>query len=410
MLVGAVACWIALIWVPVRELAAVAIAATLLPAAAVVLVRLRRARVGVTHSVFPVRAFAGTSLRISVRGETVGRARLPVLVEDRAPAALGGPLRIVMPGGEAGRPVSVEARRTARGRGRHLLGPLEALLLDPFGLAGIRVAAAPARSVVVYPSIEPLGRALPPRSSGHGGAGTVHGPLGGGDEFYEVREWQRGDDLRRIHWPSTARTGQLMLRHDETALLPRATVVLDTRGRGHRGDGPTGSLEYAIAAAASVVWHLSEEGFSLRLATPDVDPGQPRLGRDAAETILEALAVAAPTRRPLEPLVRRLQAGLQSGALIAILPPPGPDDAAALSRLPRVFGWCAAVIVDAPSFVAIPPQERAAADRRVADAHRALARSGWRVAVAGAKERFRGTWNELLAARGSRPSSSSRRS
>lgn len=83
-----------------------------------------------------------------------------------------------------------------------------------------------------------------------------------------------GDDLRRVHWKSTARTGELMVRREEQPWESRATVVLDTRAAGHRGDGPTASFEWAVSAAASIAVHLRQAGYKLRLVTgsgADVD-------------------------------------------------------------------------------------------------------------------------------------------
>lgn len=409
LLAGAAACWIALTWLRIEELITVAAAATMLSTAAIALSLLRRPRLRVRRSVSPARAFAGGRVRLRVEVENRGRRTAAVLLEDGAPPALGGPLRLDAGGLAPGERRMLEAVRTPAARGRHAIGPLRAVVADPFGLAEARRALAEHVQVVVYPRIEPLGRSAPPRTSGRSGLGAVLGPAAGGDEFYEVREWQAGDDLRKIHWPSVARTGELMLRRDETAIMPRATILLDTRAAGHRGAGASSSFEWAISGAASAVWRLAEEGFVVRLATADVPPDRARLGRDAAERLLETLATAAPSRRARLDL-RHLHGAGPGGALLAILPPTGVEDASALARAARAFGWLGAVLVDAASFVPIPPADRAEADRRLAETHRALTRAGFRVAVAGARDRFRQAWTEMFVPRASRPSSPSPRS
>ena len=52
-----------------------------------------------------------------------------------------------------------------------------------------------------------------------------------GDEFYTMRAYVEGDDLRRIHWPSVARSGELMIRQDESTRRSTAVLFVDTQGR-----------------------------------------------------------------------------------------------------------------------------------------------------------------------------------
>ena len=54
-----------------------------------------------------------------------------------------------------------------------------------------------------------------------------------GEDDQTVREYRDGDDLRRIHWPATARTGELMVRQEDRPAKRRAVVVLDSRSSGH---------------------------------------------------------------------------------------------------------------------------------------------------------------------------------
>jgi uncharacterized protein (DUF58 family) len=70
-----------------------------------------------------------------------------------------------------------------------------------------------------------------------------------------------------VHWRSTARYGQLMVRREEQPQRARCTVLLDTRAVAHRGSGPDSSFEWAVSGAASVLVHMLERGFSVRLLT-----------------------------------------------------------------------------------------------------------------------------------------------
>lgn len=404
--------------VSATELYALSAAALVFPVLAVVFVRLRAHRLVFTRTVAPRRVFAGGTVRIGVVARNEGRATSPPLVlEDAAPAGVGGPVRLVLAPIEQGRTEPVSAERTVAVRGRYALGPMRARLLDPFGLAQASREVAGTGSLVVYPRIEALSEGSPPEARATGGQSLHHRLATAGDEFYGVRGWQEGDDLRKIHWRSSARRGELMIRQEEVRPFPRATILVDTRGTFHAGAGPSSSVEWALSGAASVVWELARQGFSLRLATAEGGPGGARWGREAAEPLLASLAtVGAGAGRSLTPVVRRLGARASAGgALIAFLPPPTPDSIGPLSRLRRAYSWCGAVLLDVASFGRPSGRERASYDQRIAEADRALARAGWRVTVAGSSDPFpliwqTLVWQTLLAAGASHPSLPSPRS
>ena len=100
-----------------------------------------------------------------------------------------------------------------------------------------------------------------------------------------MRGYQEGDDLRRIHWPSVARTGELMIRQDEASRRASGMVFVDNRtpalGQAH---GP--AFERAVSVAASLGVLLANAGFALRFG--ERRPG----GRDprASDRFLDAMA------------------------------------------------------------------------------------------------------------------------
>ena len=101
-------------------------------------------------------------------------------------------------------------------------------------------------------------------------------------EDVTVREYRRGDELRRVHWRSSARVGELMVRREEQPWQSRATLFLDNRLRAHRGQGIASSLEAAVSAAASIAVHLSQRGFMVRFVTAaGEDPNNAWHYRDA---------------------------------------------------------------------------------------------------------------------------------
>ena len=397
----------------VDELFSVAIAAGVLPGLSSLAVRWARYRIGFSRAVTPRRLFPGGRLAIQFSVRNLGSLPSPpLLLEDQAPPALGGPGRFSLASLPPGRRETVVVERHPTARGRYAVGPLHARVVDPFGLAEATATLAVAEDVLVYPRVERLGTGSPPADRAGKGPSAVYRLAPAGDEFYAVREYESGDDLRKIHWPSVARTGQLMIRQDEARFYPRATVFLDTRRIAHRGHGPESSLEWAVSATASTLWHLGRLGFGMRLATDVREPTGARSGRNGIESLLEILAVVEPSS------YRAIQAGLRRtgrrpgavGALVAIVPPPTPEELAALARLRAVYRWCGAVIVDVDSFGDIDPRTRAEADQRLAAAEGALIRAGWRVRSAGARERYRDVWQNLIVATGSLRSSASPRS
>ena len=84
----------------------------------------------------------------------------------------------------------------------------------------------------------------------------------GGEDFYTLREYQQWDDLRRVHWPSSARTDQLMIRQLETPWQSRALVLLDVRAPSYESQE---AFERAVSGAATVVTHLVGSGFDADL-------------------------------------------------------------------------------------------------------------------------------------------------
>lgn len=397
----------------IQEFFGIAIACIAFPIASSLFVRWGRHRISFTRSFSPRRAWAGGTVRLDVTAHNLARIKSPPLyLEDQAPPLLGGSMRYAIPSlGVDERSASSVERRVAK-RGRYVLGPMRARLVDPFGLAEESHVVAEESTLIVYPAIEPLQEGSPPEERQGGGRSLVQRLATSGDDFYAVRPWQDGDDMRMIHWRSTARRDEVMIRQDEVRPFPRASVFVDTRAVHHRSEGAQDSLEWAISATASIAWELARQGFALRMATPDGGPGGARWGREATDPILTQLALAKRSQaRSLSSSIRRLAARPGAGGvLFAILPPPEKHAIAPLSRLRRAYAWGGVVLLDVASFAGVSGRERAAFDQRLAETERYLARGGWHVVVAGAGDRIGPVWKNLLALGGSHKSSASLRS
>jgi uncharacterized protein (DUF58 family) len=189
--------------------------------------------------------------------------------------------------------------------------------------------------LVVVPRTYPL--------ASSGGAGQWSGTgeslsrsaAASGEDDIATREYRYGDDLRRVHWRSTARRGELMVRRDEQPRQMRATVLLDARAAGHRGDGPASSFEWAVSAAASVATYLSAQHYGLRLLRDDHSPGWSSPGDpEGAGRILDDLAVmrlGGPTE--LTDAVNALARTGGDGLVVAVLGEAPLDDVRALAML-----------------------------------------------------------------------------
>ena len=192
-------------------------------------------------------------------------------------------------------PATFATRLTARRRGLLQLDTLEISTTFPFGfLRRTRRLHVP-QEIAVYPRIGLLNRhlALQYRESVDSGAMTSN-RRGGHDEFYGVREYRPGDNVRAIHWRSTARTVDLMIREMAANAPPQLVVVLNLRTWRQHADGRD-LAERAIELAASLVCYGFFENFAVGLAVAGLAEGAlppvPRMGHDARALLLRQLAL-----------------------------------------------------------------------------------------------------------------------
>ncbi|MEV7174224.1 DUF58 domain-containing protein [Streptomyces sp. NPDC090085] len=227
-----------------------------------------RYRVSGSRRLSPGRVPAGAEARVQLRMDNV--SRLPtglLMLQDRVPYVLGPRPRFVLDRVEPGGRREVSYRVRSDLRGRYPLGPLQLRLTDPFGLVELTRSFSSYDTLTVVPRTEPLPPVrLTGESNGYGDGSRRSLALAGDDDVIP-RGYRRGDDLRRVHWRSTARYGELMVRREEQPQRSRATVLLDTRRLAFDGAGPDSAFEWAVSAAASSLVHVLEQGFSARLLT-----------------------------------------------------------------------------------------------------------------------------------------------
>jgi uncharacterized protein (DUF58 family) len=156
-------------------------------------------------------------------------------------------------------------------RGVHPVGPISIEARDPFGLAARRRHLVGRTAVVVLPRTYPLAPLPPARGEEREAA---HRALATGstvdEELAALRPYEPGDDVRRIHWRTTARTGEPVVRQFDEPWQRRTTVLVDTRPTAH----DPASFERAVSAAASVVALAAGRGELVRIVTTGgVDTG-----------------------------------------------------------------------------------------------------------------------------------------
>lgn len=130
----------------------------------------------------------------------------------------------------------------------------------PFGLRTASRVLDVSSPLVVWPRTFPVGP-VPEMPGGRLSEGTwLRDKAGHAGEMMGVRPYRRGDSPRRIHWPQTARSGELIVCEFQERSTPSVQIVLDTDPRIHSGSGPGGSLEWAIRVAASLLEDWINQG------------------------------------------------------------------------------------------------------------------------------------------------------
>ncbi|GAB3542887.1 DUF58 domain-containing protein [Actinopolyspora lacussalsi] len=223
---------------------------------------------------------------------------------DSVPSTLGGDAHRALDRSPGRDGTTVEYTIHAELRGVHRIGPLRCRSGDPFGLSAFDRELLNTTRLTVVPRVFELTGLPAGFGTGTGEPGSGRARAGEGTDDSTVREYRQGDDIRRVHWKTTARRDELMVRTEERPERGGTTVLLDQRAAAHRGVGKHSSLEWAVSAAASICAHLYESDRRLRLVGAGGDPipgderSSSRLDVEVDEALLlEALAALQPSGR-----------------------------------------------------------------------------------------------------------------
>jgi uncharacterized protein (DUF58 family) len=372
--------------IPEPDLVRVGALLVALPFVAALMARRSRYRLSCGRRLDPPRVPAGQATVVTARMENISRLRTGVLLaEDIVPYTLGSRPRFVLdeiePGGH--RELSYQIRSDTRGK--FTIGPLRVRVADAFGLVEISRSFSATNTLVVTPKIFSLPRATAQSSwlgEGDGGMRTISAT---GEDDAAPRPYRDGDGLRRVHWRSTARYGELMVRREEHQWRNSASVFLDTRRGSHSGTGTSATFEFAVSAAASIGAHLAEEGFRARLIT---EAGEIAPRGTFQDTLLDMLAVISPSREiGFRPGTAELaNAG---GQLIAVLGRLSAEDAGQLASSRRGNAPAMAVLLAVSGWATGEVLEDTTRTAEI------LSAAGWRVAVVTASTPLAAAWQQV---------------
>lgn len=317
-------------WLDVTEL--VALGVTLLLALLLAALWLcARPRVEVERTV-PHRVEEGERAQATVRITNTGRRRSPPMIATE-PLATGAHTILVPTLAAGAQHVEAYELPTAR-RGRYDIGPLRTSHTDPFRLVGLAAEAGGVSTLFVRPRVHRIGSLPTGRTQETEGRTSAAAPSGG-VAFHSLRPYEPGDDVRLVHWRSTARVGTLMVRHTVVTHQPRLLIVLDTSPEPY----DDASFEDAVRVAASLVAAGADQRFPLQLRTTGGLSRRVTVDGKGLDELMDTLAIVErqehdPGLHAFASMVLRREPGLSAGVVTGM---PGVDKAETVGRVRRRF-------------------------------------------------------------------------
>lgn len=381
-----------------EDLLRVAVLLVALPLGCAVMLTRARYRIGLTRTVTPSRVSAGSPLRVRLELQNLARLTTRVLLaEDKVPYALGAPPRFVLDRMPGSQQAAVTYSLRAEVRGRYPIGPLRLRVADPFGMCELTRSFTAVEHVMVVPRLWELTAVTGGGIWGGAGDSLARAAAVSGEDDIATREYRDGDDLRRVHWRSTAKRGELMVRREEQPRQMRATVLIDTRARGHRGDGPASSFEWAVSAAASVAVHFTGLKHGVRMVF-DGRPStwsNPHSGEAAGELLDRMALVELGEENALIGGISMIQRTGGDGIVVAVLGDIDEDQAKKLAHLGQDGRPGIAILIRTEEWSVRATRTvhglGGSRERSIA----ILREAGWAVAEAGAAQTLTPIWNQV---------------
>ena len=268
------------------ELAVIAAAGGCVLGVAALAVRFAPLRLELRRSIRPSRLPVGEPCQIVLRVRNVASLRSPVLAL-RDDVGRFGEASLQLAPLPAGATRDATYSFPTHHRGLHPVGPLTVDVEDPFGLWRASHPQPGVQTVIVLPRTWKLSPLPPaPGDEPERGVRALASNSTVDEEFAALRPYAPGDDIRRIHWRTTARLGTPVVRQFDQPWQLRTTVLLDVR----RGAHDDASFERAVSAAASVVVMAARRQELVRLVTTAGDDSGFVPAGDRVDQLMDRLA------------------------------------------------------------------------------------------------------------------------
>jgi uncharacterized protein (DUF58 family) len=304
-----------------------------------------RLDLGVGRTASPARLRAGSPARIDLALQNKGRRSTPLIsAHDSVQGSRGAALLLapIAPKRDA----RIAYRLPTSRRGVVKVGPLDLTLGDPLGLTQAKVRAAEITNLMVHPHLIELRPLV--AIAGHDPTADqqpIRSLANSGDEFFALRPYVVGDELRLVNWRASARSDDLVVRQEERPKTGRVTVVLDRRKEVYDRDG----FERAVSAALSALHSGFRGGDSLRFLTSAGPAVTDIRGRSDLDSVDEQLALIDMTESAS--LIRTLEEQTRigrGGTLVVVTGELTQHLDTALSRSRRTFGLVVTISCQPP--------------------------------------------------------------
>ena len=303
----------------------------------------RRLAIDVDRSDIPGRMREGQTSEVTLR-ITANRRATTLILNEQLDPALGRTVRIPIASIGSGEELLHTYSFSPSRRGVYQIGPTSATWSDPFGLTVQEQQLAGTTTLIVHPATEGVhDRVLtrmwedppirPPSSK----------PWPTGFEFYGMRDYVPGDDLRRVVWSAVAKTGRMLVRESEQGITDRVSILLDTDREWHKPGNPSDTFETAVRVAASIGVRHIKDGFNVNLSTNEERLARNLRGPRSRYTLLDELAKVDMGKAPLTSIGPLLADDARSGSHFVIITPH--VDKQFANRLRQVLERGASIVV-----------------------------------------------------------------
>ncbi len=294
-----------------------------------------RLDLAVSRSASPAKLRAGSPARVDLQLDNRSRRPTPTMtVQDRVQKTQGAVLALAPISRRS--PAKVAYRLPASRRGPIEIGPLSLTLGDPLGLTKTTVVASGSVELLVHPHLITLSKVK--SAAGRDPLAEqrrAHSIANSGDEFFALRPYIVGDEMKRVNWPATARRGELVVRQDERPRTGRVTVVLDHQNTSYDDAG----FERAVSAALSALYAAWNGEDALRFANSSNPAGVDLNTRSELAAVDSRLAYLEQVRTgSLAETIETATRFHGGGTIVIVTATLTAESATALERAQRSFG------------------------------------------------------------------------